>query len=371
MAGRSRCSSPWRPRLLTGGLAALLATALLLLFSAPTGAHFSSRKAIWGPGFTEQGSSLFPTYERLGIGIYEDRIEWSTAAPSRPRNPRDPNDPAYVWPSEVTRAVSEAQRYHMRVALQLFGSPPWANGGRSLKWAPLNPNDFADFAAAAARRYPSVHLWMIWGEPTRPAAFEPITRAPFYAKKLTPEQAVAPHTYARLLDAAYGALKGVSTQNMVIGGMTFTAGAIRTLQWIQNLVLPGGKRPRLDLYGHNPFSGRHPSLSNPSSPHGAVDFSDLGRLAAWVDRYLGNGKRHIDLFLSEWTIPTAPDGEFNFYVAPALQARWIDDAFSIIHSWPQIYALGWIHLVDGGLTAGGLEYANGQPKPGFFAFQRG
>jgi hypothetical protein len=351
------------------GLVALVVVAPMSTASAS--AHFSARKAIWGP-WIHGRTSVWPIYKRLGVGIYEDALDWSFIARRRPRHPRDARDPAYGWPVEVTRAVSEAARYHIRVALMLTRSPSWANGGRRSRWAPRHSADFADFAIAAARRYPSVHLWMIWGEPSRAADFQPLaTVRP--GTKLTSAQAQGPHTYARLLDAAYHALKAVSRKNLVIGGMTFTGGNIDTQQWIENLVLPDGGPPHLDLYGHNPFSYREPELGNPPSLFGEVDFSDLGRLARFVDRYLGRG-RHIPLFLSEWTIPTRPDHEFPFWVDPPAQARWIDAAFSIVHRWPRIYALGWIHLYDdrpGGGSQGGLLGYRGKPKPGFFAFERG
>ena len=50
--------------------------------------------------------------------------------------------------------------------------------------------------------------------------------------------------------------------------------------------LPNGRPPRMDLYGHNPFSYRHPSLRNPPSSPDTVDFSDLGRFDKQVARYL-------------------------------------------------------------------------------------
>ena len=94
--------------------------------------------------------------------------------------------------------------------------------------------------------------------------------------------------------------------------MTYTIGEISTQQWIENLRLPDGKPPRLDMYGHNPFSSRAPNLSNPPSPKQEFDFSDLGQLSKLVDRYLGRpGNPDPKLFLSEWTVPTKVDLEFN------------------------------------------------------------
>jgi hypothetical protein len=326
---------------------------------------------MWGPA-VHDGISLFPTYRELGVKLYEDDLHWDSIALRRPRNARNPNDPAYAWPAEVTAAVAEAKRYHIRVALEIIGAPPWANGGKPSNWAPTNPQDYAHFAISAARRYPSVHQWMIWGEPSRRPDFEPLTPAPPFAK-LNPAQRSAPHLYARILDAAYGALKSVNRSNRVIGGMTYTTGDISTRQWIENLRLPDGKPPRLDMYGHNPFSWRAPNLSNPTSPEQEVDFSDLGRLSKLVDRYLGRpGNRDPKLFISEWTVPTSVDLEFGFYVEPLVQAQWITDGLQIASQLPSIYAVGWIHLYDVPPTSyGGLIQTDGAEKPGYSAWKAG
>jgi hypothetical protein len=215
---------------------------------------------------------------------------------------------------------------------------------------------------------------MVWGEPSRVHNFAPMTAARPGATRLTTRQAAAPRLYARILDATYGSLKGRSRRNLIVGGNTYTTGDIRTRQWIKYLRLPGGKPPRLDLYGHNPFSFRKPNLGNPPEALGLVDFSDLGRLSTIVDGNLARSRgQHIPLFLSEWTIPTAVDSEFNFYTDLGTQATWIRAAFGIVHRWPRIYALGWVHLSDDGPggSAGGLLTAQGQKKPGYYAFRAG
>jgi hypothetical protein len=326
---------------------------------------------MWGPAVHE-GTSLFPTYQDLGVKIYEDRLSWYSIATRRPRNPTNPNDPAYIWPAEVTQAVAEAKRYHIQVALEIIGAPRWANGGKPWNWAPLHPQEYANFAIAAARRYPSVHLWMIWGEPSRGPDFEPETPAKPFAR-LDTQQKVAPHIYARILDAAYGALKSVSRANLVIGGMTYTTGDISTQQWIENLRLPDGKPPRLDMYGHNPFSFRAPNLSSPPSHDQQFDFSDLGRLSKLVDRYLGRpGNPDPKLFISEWTVPTKVDLEFNFYVEPLVQAQWITDGLRVAGELPSVYAVGWVYLYDEPPESyGGLLETDGVEKPGYLAWKDG
>jgi hypothetical protein len=351
-----------------------LTIALLATFtaaSATADARVYYRKAFWGP-LTVNGVSQFPVYNTLGVGIYQMDLYWAATAPERPGDPTNPKDPVYKWPASISYAVAQAKRYKMRVLLQVIQTPSWANGGKPTNWVPTRNSDLANFVTAASRRYPSVHLWMIWGEPDRSANFEPLVPAAPNATKLTPAQAAAPHKYAQMLDASYGALKKLSRRNFVIGGNT-TFGDIPTRLWVENMRLPNKKPPRMDLYGHNPFSTRAPNLNNPPSPDGAYDFSDLARLEQLVNKNLAPRGHQLKLFLSEWSVPTAPNTVFDYYTSPAVQAQWITDAWHIVRSSPFISALGWINLSDDP-TEGeyeGLLYANGQPKPGYYAFAKG
>ena len=351
-----------------------LLVGLLLVCSGlagPAQARQSPKKAIWGPERVD-GVSQFPLYRHLGAGIYQAQLRWDSVAVRRPRNARDPRDPAYVWPADINYAVSNAGRYGMKVSLMIIGAPRWSNGNRPLNYSPKRLGDYADFAVAAARRYRAVNLWQIWGEPSRAPNWSPLTRARS-GRRLTAKQATAPRRYARMLDAAYAGLKGVRPGNRVIGGMTFTTGDILTRQWIENMRLPNGKPPRMDMYGHNPFSFRAPNPRQKPQRAGWVDMSDLDDLTVLVDRNLKRSRRQrIPLYLSEFTIATAADSEFNFFVGPDTQARWIRSALSIVRRSPRIYTLGWVHISDiPGYTSGGLLYSSGERKPGYFAFRAG
>jgi hypothetical protein len=248
----------------------------------------------------------------------------------------------------------------------LIGTPSWANGGRSSEWAPDNPRDFADFAVAASRHYPGVHRWMIWGEPNRRGNFRPLP-----AGKPT-----GPRRYARLLDAAYEELKRVSRRNVVIGGMTYTSGDIPPRVWLRELRLPNGRPPRLDWWGHNPFSARFPDLRRSPYRPGLLDFSDLDTLHHLLA--LSYGRRHTPrLWLSEFTIQSDHgSGAFNWYVTRATQASWLTAAYRIAHSHRWIAGLGWSYLLDQAENASrtaahwGLLTADGKRKPAYDAYRR-
>jgi hypothetical protein len=351
----------------------------LLIVGLPATAEAAEpfAKGFWGPTRID-GISQFPLYRELGVNLFQTTVNWHDAAPVRPANATDPRDPAYRWPAEIDYAVEQARAHGMRVLILLIGAPPWANGGKPWPHAPQRPSDFAQFARAAAKRYPTVRHWQIWGEPSKPSNYQPLI-AQEIGRPLTVAQARAPKRYARMLDAAYGQLKAENRANLVVGGNTYTTGAVRPGNWVRHMKLPGGRAPRMDLFGHNPFSFREPNLRNPPLEDGSVDFSDLRRFSAHVNGHLRRrGQKRIRLFLSEWTIPTGPDREFNFHVRPATQVRWISSGFRIARRLRDVYGLGWVHLRDEPpapdgrpVVRGGLLDHTGAKKPGYDAFRRG
>lgn len=358
---------------MTSFLRILLACVCALLLAIPASAAAAPPLKMFWDSADMDGRDAMATLDDLGVDVLQLSLAWYNVAPTRPADPTNPDDPAYDW-SAIDAKVQAARAVDMDVALMLIGVPGWANGDRGLRHAPDDPRDFADFATAAARRYPDVRLWMVWGEPDFVHKFQPQTpQKNFGTTRLNRAQQRAPRLYAKLVDAAYGALKAESRRNRVIGGMTAVSGDIRPFAWIRYMRLPNGKPPRMDLYGHNPFGAREPNLRNPPSPQGAADFSDLARLQRAVDRRLAKprGKSTLRLFLSEYAIPTGPDSEFNFYTTPRVQAKWIRSAFRVARKL-NAYGLGWIHLYDegpGGSRAG-LLTQDGTPKPGYAAFKR-
>ena len=354
-------------------LLAMLVGALLAV-SAPADAAPSRKKAIWGPVEVD-GRSQFPIYADLGVGIFQVDLQWALTAPTRPAAPRDPADPAYRWPASIDLAVREAARHDMAVSLLVLGTPGWANGGRSREWAPDDPEDYADFLEAAKRRWPSIRHWMIWAEPSKASNWQPLVAD--RGRPLRGGARLGPRLYARLLDTAYGRLKALDRRNLVIGGNTYTVGTVRPLYFLRAMRLPDGRAPRMDLYGHNPFSLRRPDIAAGPLGNGFADFADLDTLARWVDRNLGRRNGRLRLFLSEYSLPTdKPNYELNFHVSRRVQARWLAQAYREARGWSRIYTLGYLGLYDEPPNAAGNEVrrglidASGRRKPAYGAYRR-
>ncbi len=354
-------------------VALLCCAAATAALAAP--AQAGGIKAIWGPTELPTGNALcptadqrcsaFPVYQQLGVDVFQYQIHWDAIAPTRPDNPRDPNDPAYNW-GELDRIALEAWRHGIRLALLVQRAPAWANGGRPPIWAPRNPRTFADFMFAASRHLPSVRMWMIWGEPGRAENFLPMSESSPTGTRL----------YARILDAAYAELKRAQPSNLVVGGMTLNGGTVMPPRFIHWLKLPNGRPPRMDLWGHNPFDGRFPRLSD--EPIGRFrGFNDVNTLYEQIRRVYRGGRRPVPrLWLSEWTvISDKPSRIFlKFHVSPREQARWLRAAFGIVRQTPYVAGMGWFTLLDEPAGPGsanwGLLRASGAPKPAFAAYQQ-
>lgn len=341
----------------------LVATVLVacVLLAGTAGTARGAEKAIWGPLTLPGGESAFPTYRDLGLDTLQVQLDWRATAPTRPANPADPADPAYRWPAAIDRAVSEGAANGIAIALLVQSSPGWANGGRSAIDAP-DPTEYATFLAAASRRYPAVRRWMIWGEPNRDDRFQPNAEG----------SAAGPQAYAPILDAAYEALKRVSPQNIVIGGMTWTGGTVKPAPFLQMMRLSNGRPPRLDWFGHNPYPFRFPNLKELSIEGGWRDISDMDTFTQELQGIYGSNAR---FWLSEFTILSdMPSAEFTSFVSRQAQAQWLTAGFKIADALPSIAGLAWFTLLDQPERAGGshtgLLTADGARKPAYQAFRQ-
>jgi hypothetical protein len=335
-----------------------------------TALHYPS-KCITDTPF-HNGRSILPELRRLGVRVWSTGISWAKIAPSRPANPTSPDDPAYQWPLELDRFLNQARANGIEPVLYVLGFPGWSNGGRDSRWVPRDPKDFANFMAAAVRRYPEVRRWLVFSEPGNSLNFMPQGG----------KGSRAPRLYARLLDAAYASMHAARRNVVVIGGNVHPAGnndqfTTAPDRFLRYMVLPSGRRPRLDMFGINPYTERPLNMALGHHPR-SVDFNDLDWLAQQLDRYWP--KRHLQLFVDEFGWNTEHEAYgWLYYVSRKKQAANLRRAYALAAGFGRVDTLCWYQLYDSPPArnssqwlnwTSGLRTSSGVRKPAWWTFRR-
>jgi hypothetical protein len=318
------------------------------------------------------GQLIFSELRTLRTRVWVGPLSWAATAARRPSNPTSPDDPAYTWPGSLDLAVRNARANGIEPVLYVNVFPSWSNGGRDHTWVPTNPADYGNFMAAAVRRYPEVRRWIAFAEPSHFVNFRPQGG----------NGRRAPRLYAQLLDAAYGAMHAARRDVVVIGGNVHPAGwndetTTAPDTFVRNMVLPNGRRPRMDMFGINPFTERPLDMALPHRA-GRVDFNDLDWLVRQLDRFWP--RRRLQLFIEEFGWNTEHAASGWLYVVPRKkQAARLTRAFSLAARFPRINTMCWFQLYDSpprreGATwlnwTSGLRTSDGVRKPSWRAFAR-
>jgi hypothetical protein len=374
---------------------ALAAVALLNVPSA-SASRFLQR-GIFDDSSIHYGNpdTVFPMLKSLGTQVIRVNLVWGGVggvAKRRPANAANPADRAYDW-SAYDRTVNYAAQYGIKVVFSIVNTPPWANAAAGVNVVPRNPLDLQRFAAAAATRYsgtypaadgrllPPVRSWMAWNEPNNPAFLRPQ-----YRKVGARWIAQSPIDYAKICNAVY---KGVSITSLgaskVACGVTGPRGnndptsirpAISPLAFLRGMKKAGAAK--FDAYAHHPYYGapsETPSTPPPPAKRGApptaVTLGNIDALVREVTRLYGNKR----IWITEYAYQTNPPDPI-VGVSPALQARYLTQAFAIAKKHPRIDMMLWFLLRDERrvrLEEGwqsGLLTESGVRKPAFAAFQR-
>ncbi len=338
---------------------AAIAAAVLALGAAPPAAgspvvRFGVQDDAWlatgGPTLARRLSTL----RALGVDVVRYTLRWDQIARRRPRNPRSAADRTYHWGS-ADAVLKGLRKRGIGAVVTIQGTPRWANGGRAPNWAPTRARTVADFAAAAAGRFPWVKRWTIWNEPNQRRWLRPTSARVYVARILNP-------AYAQL----HRAIPGVR----VAGGMTAARGAtggVSPVRWIREMRAAGA---RLDAYAHHPYPER-PWVETPwrgGCDHcRTITMATLERLLAEV----GRAFRGRPIWLTEYGYQTRPPERSRLGIPWSRQAAFEASASYRVFAAPRVELLIHFLVVDDRAPAGwqsGLIAASGARKPAYRAF---
>jgi hypothetical protein len=262
------------------------------------------------------------------------------------------------WMASYERLFRELPP-HTKVLLSVVDTPSWETGSSDEHAPPANPQDYAAFIGALARRFGTrVSAYEIWNEEDSPSWW---TGAP------------NPAAYTQLLKAAYPAVKAANPRaTVLVGGLTGN-----DFPFLEGIYRAGGK-------GYFDAVGVHTDTAcDKLSPYdfvrGQEDRMIPDSFLAYREVHavmLANGD-HKPIWMTElsWRTTDEPCAEGMWTgvtaagVSEATQATYLKQAYHCLAQAPYVKVALWFPLLDEGPDTSGLVRANGSHKPSYAAMR--
>lgn len=374
-------------RRVTAGLVAVGLVIVLLTLGIATSGRSSDRLPA-GPVAAVQDDHLatVPLEEipaRLDLiaatGATATRVDifWSLISVGEPRVGTDPADDTYDWrrPDAILTGLAERG---ITPIVSLYSTPGWAAADPAMGAVddPFNPvrpaiprvGPYAQTMAALALRYggeyvpagadeplPEVRRIELWNEPNF---------ARFLAPQVSDGRRTAMRAYARMVRAAYPAIKEANPDAVVIVGAVGPSGSdsdTRTggLTWLDAMARA---RVPMDAWSQHIYPSAAPEVVTGVFP----SWSSIGRLLNRLDAVAPG----LPLYITEAGYTTSPTPVRDTVVTEDEQARHLRTIFAL----PQLQnnripAVVWFNLQDNPNWPAGLLRQDGTAKPSLAAFQ--
>ncbi|HKB95128.1 MAG TPA: hypothetical protein VKC62_12975 [Gaiellaceae bacterium] len=318
---------------------------------ASAGAQFGIQDDAWLMDGAGSMSDRIATLQRIGVKLVRFTLRWDQVATSRPAAPRDPQDPAYEW-GQYAEVLQALHADRIAALVTIYGAPAWANGGHGPNWLPAS-TAAGDFAYAAAKEFPWVHLWTAWNEPNTRVFSVPVSPSMYVTHVLNP---------------VYAGLHAASRANRVAGGVTSPR---QTPSGMSPAAFAAGMRAaraRLDAYAQNPYPRAPVETPFDARCSNCSDWTmaRLGAIRSAISRLFGPKP----IWLTEYGYETSPPDRF-LGVSLARQAAYIGEAGLRVWEEPGVTVLIQFLVRDqpnlGGWQSG-LFTTAGTQKPSYDAF---
>lgn len=324
--------------------------------------------------YEENRQAMLDDARDANATIVRTLVTWASIAPTKPSNAANPFDPAYRF-QDLDELVRNAQARGIETLLTVWGTPKWANGGKTPNYLPTRAVDFTTFTRALASRYsgryegyPYVRFYSIWNESNLQLFLAP----QFDAKG----KSVGPRNYARLAAAGYAGVKAGSSTAQVAIGETSSHGRDRKLTGNSDTHSPGrfaqlvaAANPRLkfDAWAQHPYpypvnmkptqKVRWPNVTLPSMPRFETS------LDSWFKR------KNVQVWITEYGHEVKQDGEPKG-ISRALQASYAAQAIALAKRDARVSMFVWFVFRDHPTSEwqSGLISKAGAAKPALARF---
>ncbi|MEO5575940.1 MAG: cellulase family glycosylhydrolase [Gaiellaceae bacterium] len=307
--------------------------------------------------------------------IVRTLVDWSKTAPTRPADAANPLDPGYRF-ADIDELVRNAQQRGLEVIITIWGTPKWANAGKTPNNVPTRVSDLQNFSRAVAARYsgryaqyPFVGRYSVWNESNLQLFLSP----QFDAQG----RSVGPRLYAKMYAAAYAGIKAGNSSAQVAIGSTSSHGRDKKLNGKSDTHSPGrfaqlvaaaNSRLKFSAWAHHPYPT--PQYLKPTQkvkwPN--VTLSSLTRFEQSLDTWFK--RKGVRIWITEYGHETKQDGEPNG-VSRAQQASYAAQAIGLAKKDPRVDMFVWFIFRDDETSVwqSGLLTKSGAAKPALASFR--
>ena len=195
--------------------------------------------------------TLIGAAQDLGVRWSREEMSWANLEPDMKG--------IYNW-GAYDPAIDALRRANIDIVGAIQTTPYWASGVAKTtpNWywhVPRDPQDFADFAYAAAKHYASkIHVWEIWNEPDVDSTFQC-------------DGCNRPALYAQMLALSYAAIKKANPDAIVlVGGLSVHDYNNQGMAFLDQVVSASGGKLNFDVLSIHPYMpDRQPESTDPKT----------------------------------------------------------------------------------------------------------
>jgi hypothetical protein len=324
--------------------------------------------------YEERRAAMLDQASATHATIVRTLVTWANIAPIRPRNASNPFDPAYRF-ADLDEFVRNAQARDLEVLITIWGTPKWANGGKTPNFLPRRMSDLTAFSRAVAQRYsgrypgyPYVGFYSIWNESNLQ-----LFLAPQFDSK---GRSVGPRNYARLAAAGYAGIKAGNRTAKVAVGSTSSAGRDKPLKGksathspgrFAQLVAAANPRLKFDAWAQHPYPVPARMKPDQKVKWPNVTLASFARFEQSLDKWFK--RKNVRIWITEYGHEVKQDGE-PAGISRALQATYTARALAMAKKDPRTDMFIWFVFRDHAtsLWQSGLRTKSGAPKPSLARF---
>lgn len=262
----------------------------------------------------------------VGVKWSREEMSWANLEPSEKG--------VYNW-SAYDPWINELVNRGIGVVGTIQTTPSWASGVPKSQpdwyWhVPRNPQDFVDFASAAAAHYAGkINVWEIWNEPDVDITFKcnGCNRAAIYAQ---------------MLAGSYAAIKKANPQAIVlIGGLSVHDTNNGGMAFLDAVVAASGGKLNFDVLSIHPYMpDRPPESTDPKTVVQNFQYR-LDMCYKWLKEH---GAPNKEIWITEHGYSTCNCG--NLGVSEEEQARRLVRLHAIAMSSPNVTQFDYFQLKD-------------------------